>query len=96
MPYAVPRPRPAAGYSITAPGVFSSGQMATVQGQWVGARNTVVGFQWYRGAASVSGATSASYLITSSDSGLQLVAYQSQTNQYGMGVAAARRSITLA
>ena len=96
MPFAIPRPRAQVGWALAAPGVFSSGAMATAVPLWVGPRVTTGGYQWYRGAASVSNATSASYQISSADSAQTVVCYASATNQWGSGVAVARRYITLA
>jgi len=95
--FAVPRPRAQAGFNLAAPGAFSNGAVVTAAPLWVGPRVTPGAYQWYRGAASISGATSASYVIASAqDSAQTLACYASASNPWGSGVAVARRFITLA
>lgn len=102
--YALPVPRPVVG----APGTFvgsggmvsgSLGSIAGVftvaTGLWAGPRQTV-GIQWYRGAGTIAGATSASYVIAATDRTASYVTAKiTNTNQWGSTVVNIVHSVTI-
>jgi hypothetical protein len=93
-PYNNPTQRPfLTGGSVSA-------QVATVNtgvGWWPTAVPPLTaGYQWYRGTASVANATSASYLISSTDRGSTIFCTVSGTNKYGAAAAGVAAGFTIA